>query len=371
MRRTRYQYGSVYSESRKNGPAVWVYRFKDRVTGERRSIQVGNSVDLPKRADAERAAEQFRLAANPDNVRSVTFGALLDRYIKEEMSDRHSTSSADKSRIKIHIRPKWESYFIQDVKPFAVDVWLKALDLTAKSKNNIKWLMSSLFKYAQRLDLVDLGYNPMSVVKLRGVTKRKRKPVILSPEQFQALVAALPKEPVCTMVWLAGCLGLTASELSGLQWGDFDFEAGTVFIQRGVVQGRVGDAKNIYREAKLPLHPLLAEKLNAWRKATPWKAPTDWVFASAIRNGQKPLTLWNIQKLTLKPAGQNLGLGDIGWHSLRHTYRALLDATGAPMGVQQKLMRHASITTTMNVYGDAYMDDKRTVNAAVVGRMIQ
>jgi hypothetical protein len=51
--------------------------------------------------------------------------------------------------------------------------------------------------------------------------------------------------------------------------------------------------------------------------------------------------------------------GWIGWHSLRHSYRAWLDETGAPLGVQQKLMRHANISTTMNVYGGAFMEAKR------------
>jgi integrase len=37
--------------------------------------------------------------------------------------------------------------------------------------------------------------------------------------------------------------------------------------------------------------------------------------------------------------------------SFRHTYRSWLDETWAPMKVQQELMRHASILTTMNVYG--------------------
>ena len=31
-----------------------------------------------------------------------------------------------------------------------------------------------------------------------------------------------------------------------------------------------------------------------------------------------------------------------------HTYRAWLDETGAPVGVQQKLMRHAHVSTTMD-----------------------
>ena len=42
-----------------------------------------------------------------------------------------------------------------------------------------------------------------------------------------------------------------------------------------------------------------------------------------------------------------------------------LDATGAPLGVQQKLMRHAQISTTMNVYGNALMDSKRDANSRV------
>jgi integrase len=59
-------------------------------------------------------------------------------------------------------------------------------------------------------------------------------------------------------------------------------------------------------------------------------------------------------------------LGHVGWHTFRHTYRSWLDATGAPLGVQQKLMRHAQISTTMNVYGNALMDSKRDANSRVV-----
>src|SRR5580693_8421894 len=55
------------------------------------------------------------------------------------------------------------------------------------------------------------------------------------------------------------------------------------------------------------------------------------------------------------------------WHTFRHTYRSWLDETGAPMKVQQELMRHASIQTTMNVYGRAMTDSKRKANSQVVG----
>ncbi|WP_449649496.1 zinc finger domain-containing protein [Terriglobus tenax] len=52
-------------------------------------------------------------------------------------------------------------------------------------------------------------------------------------------------------------------------------------------------------------------------------------------------------------------LGEIGWHTFRHAYRSWLDEAGAPMKVQQELMRHASIQTAMNVYGQAMSNSKR------------
>ena len=62
---------------------------------------------------------------------------------------------------------------------------------------------------------------------------------------------------------------------------------------------------------------------------------------------------------------------DIGWHTFRHTYRSWLDETGAPMKVQQELMRHASIQTTMNVYGQAMPESKREANGKVVTMVLK
>ncbi|HEV2709215.1 MAG TPA: tyrosine-type recombinase/integrase [Edaphobacter sp.] len=56
----------------------------------------------------------------------------------------------------------------------------------------------------------------------------------------------------------------------------------------------------------------------------------------------------------------------VGLHTFRHTYRSWLDDTGAPVGVQQKLMRHAQVSTTMNIYGNALMVAKWEANSKVV-----
>ena len=61
-----------------------------------------------------------------------------------------------------------------------------------------------------------------------------------------------------------------------------------------------------------------------------------------------------------------MGIRSLGWHALRHTYRTLLDETGASVGVQQKLMRHANVSTTMNIYDSSSLSAGAEANSRVV-----
>ena len=56
-------------------------------------------------------------------------------------------------------------------------------------------------------------------------------------------------------------------------------------------------------------------------------------------------------------AAAKAGIGKLGTHSLRHSYRSWLDAVGTAIAVQQKLMRHSDIRTTLNIYGDVVTDE--------------
>ncbi|PYX74955.1 MAG: site-specific integrase, partial [Acidobacteria bacterium] len=67
-----------------------------------------------------------------------------------------------------------------------------------------------------------------------------------------------------------------------------------------------------------------------------------------------------------KPAARKAALGDIGWHTFRHTFSSLLRANGEDLKVQQELLRHADIRTTMNVYTQAMTEQKRQAHAKIV-----
>jgi integrase len=65
-------------------------------------------------------------------------------------------------------------------------------------------------------------------------------------------------------------------------------------------------------------------------------------------------------------AGEKAGVGRLGWHAFRHTYSTLLNEYGTDVKVQQELLRHADIRTTMNIYTRAVPERLREANSKVV-----
>ena len=331
---------------------------------------IGTTEEYPTKAAASREAARRRFEINSLNPRGkeATFDALIDRYVAEEMPARFSTRRAYSAYLNNHIRPRWGNSSVADVNnPLAVRQWLRGLKLASKSKAHVRTIMRRLFDCAMLWGLLDLARNPMELVRIEGVTKRGLEPTVLTVEQFHKLLEKIDEEPFRTMVLTAMCLGLRCSELLGLKWKDFDWEHLTILVERAIVAGRVDAVKTKYSKSRVPLDPQLAEVLLNWKRRSAFSTPDDWAFASPFTGGQKPYSSWGVQQRRIQPAAKAAGLtGRIGWHTFRHTYRSWLDETGAPMKVQQELMRHASIQTTMNIYGAAMTNSKRQANSAVV-----
>jgi integrase len=265
------------------------------------------------------------------------------------------------SVFKNHIRPKWECEFIQNVKTMAVENWLDTYPHSQQVKSHVKRLMHTLFNAAIRWEMIDR--NPIDLVRVSA--RRQKKPRVLTPVEFKALLGRLA-EPYRTMVLTVACLGLRVSEVLGLQWGDINLESLTVRIQRSVVEGEVNETKTEASESALPLDPNLAETLLAHKTQAVFTAASDYVFAS--RTG-KPRCKDTLLARYLKPAAARVGIGNIGWHTFRHTYSTLLHSLGTTPAVQKELLRHANIQTTFNVYTQAVTAEKREAATKVVGAL--
>jgi len=58
------------------------------------------------------------------------------------------------------------------------------------------------------------------------------------------------------------------------------------------------------------------------------------------------------------------------WHTFRHTYSSLLRELGVDVKVQQELLRHSDIRTTLNIYTQAVPQQLRQANSQVVRTLL-
>ena len=96
-----------------------------------------------------------------------------------------------------------------------------------------------------------------------------------------------------------------------------------------------------------------------------------WVFASSQLFGRRiPIWVNASRQKILQPAARKTGITKpIGWHIFRHTYSSLLVETGKDVRVVQELMRHARLSTTMEIYTHAGMERKRQAQSRVVNAL--
>jgi integrase len=128
------------------------------------------------------------------------------------------------------------------------------------------------------------------------------------------------------MVAAALCCGARYSELARLRVGDFDHEAGTVFIERS----KGGKARHV---------ALSDEAVAFFRQACAGKAGDDLIFMKAsggawLKSHQSRPMADACKQAKIKPA--------VGFHALRHTYASLSVKSGAPLHAVALALGHVS-----------------------------
>jgi integrase len=223
--------------------------------------------------------------------------------------------------------------------------------------------MHGLVEFAMWAGILDISRNPISLVQNKGAMRKTRKARSLTVEQFYALLEEL-HEPFATMALLCVCLGLRISEALALQWEDVDWMGARLSIRRGIVEQVVDDVKTEGSAKTFNLAGELLDRLKAWKQLSQFTGANDWVFASPLKLGRLPYSYTGVWRELVR-AAELAKIGHLGTHSFRHTYRSWLDAVGTPIAVQQKMMRHSDIRTTMNIYGDVVTDEMSTAGLKV------
>ena len=359
--RARNRDGSVVLDKRNN---TWNFFWWEN--GKRRSKKIGSVRQYPTKASAWRAAKALRDAVETPVSHSAvpTVNSLVEQYRVERMPTRLDTKRGYESWITVHILPRWGENIITDLQARPVEMWLDTLALAPKSRVHIRGILSSLWSFAMWKQDIPMQVNPIGLVTIKGASKRIRQPRSLTVEQFRLLLSHL-REPFGTMALLCVCFGLRVSECLALKWADVDWLAGFLRVERGIVEQNVDEVKTDESRKSLVIANDLLERLKVWKQATEFPENHDWIFASPLKHARLPYSYIGFWR-ELDRAGKACGVGHIGTHSFRHSFRMWIDAAGTTVGVQQKLMRHADVRTTMNIYGDAASVDMREAHSKIV-----
>lgn len=380
MSRPRYQNGSLKLMPRKTGPAVWVYRWRETdEDGERqlRKKVIGTVKQHPTKASASAAIESLKSSVNRAGVQKLagprTFGGLVDHYRLKELArdgndrKRRKTKKVYEGNLKNHIVPRWGDYEIREIASVEVEEWLDRLKMAPASRAKIRNQMSTVFRHGIRWGWIGQSENPIAMV--RCSSKRLRIPETLTAEEFRSLFGKLPDRERAMGI-ICATAGLRISETLGLKWADIDFVKGQANVLRSVSEGEVGDCKTEVSQQPVPLDALTLAELQSWRRITMYAADSDWLFASSAVFGKMPV--WAVSSLqkVLQPAARRAGITKrIGWHTFRHTYSTLLSECGNDAKVVQELMRHAKLSTTMEIYTHPRMERKRETQSQVVDKL--
>ncbi|MGA3129703.1 MAG: tyrosine-type recombinase/integrase [Terracidiphilus sp.] len=368
-KRARYQQGSIRKVPRTTG-FVWEVRFSEWSGGKRHQrTLIFDPAEYPHEKDVRRALELTVSQVNSGNgaeKADAKFMAICNLYRQEHLpSLEHSTRYTNAYLLDDYIEAHFGHAPIRDVKPLEIDRWLKSLKLAATTKASIRSIMSVCFDLAALHEYIPpMQRNPMSLIKLKGVSKRQKKVPEITVDKFKAIFARLP-EPLNVMVLLAGAYGLRISELSALKWEDIDEKRKTLSIVRKYTRGQLGKTKTAASEAPLPMSDAVLKVLEEWKPKTDG---SEWLFPSPRTGGPRSASML-LQK-GLRPVAAKFGLADVGFHSLRHACRSWLSSGGADLGTQKDLLRHADISTTANIYGHALSDDMRKAHEQLVRKLL-
>jgi integrase len=351
-------------DTKRNGK-TWVYHYykSKPETGRRveNTATIGSATHFPRAKDAW--AEVERRYLKPDSVQNsmgrVTFRELVENYRKKSFNKLGITTQPITAHIlDDYLLPRWGDGFALEIDPDAIEEWLGALTLANPTREKLRRVMNLVYKRGQKSRMLPMTGEGNPVAFVTQSSKSSYKAIIVSPEQAFRMMLEL-KDPYRTLLFLVAVTGLRISEALGLKWSDLDYERSTIHLRRVWVGNDVIDRlKTEGSAAPVPLGELLADALRGWHQQTPYAQPVDWIFPSIKLKGKTPMSASMMTAAKIRPAavkvGIRLGKGQrFGFHNFRHSLATFLVSRGKDVKTIQGLLRHAKVTTTLDLYSQS------------------
>ena len=359
-RSARSSHGSGTIRQRSDG--LWEARYtigRDPCTGK----QIQKSVY----AHTQREAAQKLRAVTTEidkgiyaEASNITLAAWLETWVNDFCPDvKPRTRELYESTVNARIIPALGKVKLSALTPTIIQHFYNSCmqgdrPLSPKSVTNIHGILHRALEQAVAAKY--LPSNPADACKPPRFQQKEMKP--LDDGQVRAFLGAVVGDRFESLYKVTVFTGLRLGEVVGLRWVDVDFSTGTLHIVQQLQQRKniyhVETPKNSKPRTIMPA-PYVMDILKAVRREQAQKqllaggawVNSGYVFTDDIGDHVARNTVYMHFKRIVK----QLGLPDIRFHDLRHTYAvASLRAGDDPKTVSENL-GHATVAFTLDVYG--------------------
>jgi integrase len=305
------------------------------------------------KAQAERELRRLREIDGPraaptgQRVTMEEAGAELCRRL-ELKGRRKSHRMTVASDLRNHIVPFFGGMTIDRITSEDIERYVaaKRRTLAIKTIRNHVGTMHSVFEVGLRKGWCQR--NPVKLADRPTIKKTETRIQFLELAEVEKLLAAPYPDDAFgriepTLYLTAAMTGLRQGELIGLRWRDVDFDARKIRVVAPYVRGEFGDPKSVGSGRSVPMAERVAVALRELHERSLYRTDRDLVFCHP--ESGKPLDRSKLVR-RFKQALDRVGVHQITFHELRHTFGTRMAAAGTPLRTLQHWMGHADSKTT-------------------------
>lgn len=303
--------------------------------------------------------KKAELLQNSGTGQRMTLEAWMANWLEGEVQSRVKRSSylTYTNLWRRHVRPALGGMLLDRISADEIRGMLAGLNaagLSPATQRGALRLVRSALTSAQEEG--HIRHNPCSRIRLCTPESAEQR-VLNTREQERLRTACTAPGHTATLLGLY--TGLRLGEVCALQWADVDWERKTITVRRTVQRMKqangagtalsIGSPKTARSRRVIPVPDFLLGHLQAMRA----DSAGPWIFAQG--RAAEPRT---VQRRLLALTKQ-LGMEDVHFHTLRHTFATRLVEMGVDVKTVSVLLGHSSTRTTLDFYTHSHLEQQR------------
>lgn len=297
----------------------------------------------------------------------MTFRELYVKWREtKSLFVKKSTMSAYENSLRNRILPQLGDINIDEINTSVLQEFVLCLissGLSVKSVKDIVIIIKMLLKYASEMDIAT--YRQFNIKYPSRNTNDTKVIETYSEIEQKKIIQHIINNPSPRNlgILIAICTGMRIGEICALKWMNINIDNKTIAVKQTVQRIYDGSAdkktqihfdhpKTFDSNREIPIQKDLLLILKKFKAVS----NDDYFVISGSSNVIEPRTYRNYY--------HNLILNDVGlgrlikFHGLRHTFATKLIANGAEVTAVSKIMGHANVSITMNLYVHPTMESK-------------